>query len=124
MKFKDLKTGMIVEARNGDIGLVMIDTINGDVIVADIQHTCMINNNRMISTDKMWRPLERYDFDLTHHRTKDEDIVRVYVDDDNYSMGLITTEDKKLIWERYPAKEMTVKEISDALGYSVTVVDK
>lgn len=35
MKKKDLKTGMLIELVNGEIGMVMLDTPRGDLIVGD-----------------------------------------------------------------------------------------
>jgi len=106
------------------------DLTNGMVVVT-------LNRIKYLvcKTDKIFRfiGLERaidsscFSDDLLHHATGDYDIMEVYELSNKYthplSIILNYVEDSCLcIWKRKETKEMTVAEISEALGYEVKVV--
>lgn len=62
-KKSDLKTGMRVHLRRGDIRIVFLNTIKGDVIV---------------SKDGYHHNLEHYDEDLKEYTRNELDVVKVY----------------------------------------------
>lgn len=111
MKKSDLKTGMVVETRNGEKYLVMLGP------------DC--EGRELINFGSGFMPLSRY-ADSLMIKTGDEgfDIMKVY------SVGgsircLLRDKERmkfKLIWERDEPKEMTLEEIEKELGYKIKIV--
>lgn len=66
-----------------------------------------------------------YRVDLTHEHDKEYDIMKVY----GYSSSAYNINEpdmicyRDLIWKRQEAKKMTVKEIAEALGYEVEIIE-
>lgn len=109
MTLKDLRSGMVVETRDGDRYLVLVD---GE----DIHMMCGDGALHM----GQWEVQQLYHDDLTRkHGFNDHDIMKVYGRVQSFYK---VNETKKLLWERKEIKEMTVSEIEDVLGYSVKVV--
>lgn len=112
MKKSDLKTGMVVETRNGEKYLVMLNP--------DCEDMELINFNGG------YMPLYYYNNELIPAKlfTRDFDVVKVY------SVGWTIRDllsDKecmefKLIWKREEQKEMTIEEIEAELGYKIKIV--
>lgn len=105
-----LKTGMIVELRNGKTGIVLLDTANGDIISS----TC-------------YMPFDSIYDDLTNVNDNDYDIIKIYQPQTNKSFlpeGKIDLNNKnvKLIWQRQQPKKMTLKEIEKELGYPIEII--
>jgi hypothetical protein len=105
---KDLKTGMVVELRNGDKYLVMLNPET--------------EGRELISFESGWMPLSKW-FDnlIFYNSDNDWDIVKVYsfgdyicrLFDDNYDTESLLM----LIWERNEESiEMTIPEIEKKLG--------
>ena len=115
MKKSDLVNGAIVKLRNGNKYMLLFDT-NGYNGRDDL----LIN----VYTGGYIRLCE-YNEDLTSvDRNQRHDIVAVYQSsyvDDNFKEHIIHNEDT-WTWQRQETKEMTVEEISKALGYDVKVV--
>lgn len=110
MKKSDLKTGMVVELRDGTMCMVLLDTPCGDVFVN-------VNGwSDMNSYDDDWRcfPLIYRGFD----------IIRVYSAESAYQMVFSRWGDMKMIWERKEPNKMTLAEIEAELGYPVEVTLK
>lgn len=112
MKKSDLKTGMIVETRNGEKYLVMLNPDCKDMELINFKGGYMslhYYNNELIFTEQS---------------THGFDIVKVY------SVGWTIRDllsDKecmefKLIWKREERKEMTIEEIEAELGYKIKIV--
>lgn len=101
---KDLKSGMVVELKNGSKRLI---------IECDEELICVeISNADFVS---------QYNEDLTHSVHKHLDIQKVF----NYptiSLNYVVERNKKAIWERKAPKEMTVAEIEKELGYPIKIV--
>lgn len=101
---KDLKSGMVVELRNGskrliiecDEGLICVEISNADFV-------------------------SQYNKDLTHSVHKHLDIQKVF-DYPTISINYMIGKNKKPIWERKAPKEMTIKEIEKELGYPIKIV--
>lgn len=94
---RDLKTGMIVETRDGYKAMVLLGTNNGDIISGEV-----------------WFPLECYNEDLTSNVLKTRDIMKVYQPKTNKqylnkdawddTVGLFVSDDI-LIWDREHKKQ-------------------
>ncbi len=107
MKKADLKTGMIVEVKNGNRYLVMLNQ--------DYQNQELVN----LKTGMIH--LSFYDEDLTvkNYGISEWDIEKVYTMGSNIDMLFSRNKEDyfKLIWEResHPV-EMTIAEIEEKLG--------
>ena len=109
MTLDELKTGMIVETRNGNSYIVMRDFIDyGDVLAG-------LSCNNIISNT--WISLSAYNKDMTHTTIPNIDIMSVYASS-VYSVDTPT----KLIWEHKEYKEVTMKEIEEKFGCKVKIV--
>lgn len=100
----DLRSGRVVETRNGYRYLILKD---GDEID-------LMNANG----EKHLRG--QYDNHLNDH-TKDFDIMRVFRKVDTFKEVKTTT---KLLWERKEPKKMTITEICKELGYDVEIIQE
>ena len=122
MNLKDLRSGYVVQLRNGRLYMVMRVGRFTRALV------------RPGTND--WRYLDsEYDENLTckkanpmnyYKKMTDLDIVKVWGlinESDFYSLALSTvTEHRKLLWSRSEAKKLTVDQISELLGYPVEIV--
>lgn len=93
MKKSELKTGYIVKARNGEIGLVMLNSAYGsDVIVGD-------GSDRR---NQFWGVLENYNEDLTNKdfNNREYDIDEVYGWNSNSNSANVSINNRKLLWKR------------------------
>ena len=114
MELEDIKTGMLVETRDGVIKLVLSNTFIG----------------KDGGYSSHW-----YNSDLTHTGSSDIDIVKVYAEPNgtlnsridywsknNYAELLART---KLLWSREKESvEMTIPEIEQALGITNLKITK
>ena len=108
MKKSDLKSGMIVEFRNGIQDIVMLNP------------EC--EGRELISLEGGSLRLDDYNEDLTYRIASNAnwDIVKIYSLGSSISHILLNKEktlsNKKLIWERTEPIEMTIAEIEAKLG--------
>lgn len=101
MTKNDLRTGMCVTLRNGDVYYVMLNTgkEHNDILI------------RKCGTQMGWMPLEQYDLDMRYHDDPDDifppgtaeeqaewDIIKVQ--ETKYEIYLLTGIDYETIWER------------------------
>ena len=111
MTLDELKTGMIVETRDGDSYIVMRDFIDyGDVLAG------LSFNNKISDT---WTSLSNYSQDMTNSGFPHIDIMSVY---SSYPYSADTP--KKLLWERKEYKEVTMKEIEEKFGCKIKIVEE
>ena len=110
MKLDDLKTGMIVETRNGSSHIVMRDFIDDGDVLAGLSFSDKISNT--------WTSLSNYNEDMTNSRFPHLDIMNVYASS-VYSADTQT----RLLWERKEYKEVTMKEIEEKFGCKVKIVE-
>ena len=107
MKKQDLKTGMLVQVRNGHVYMVINDTLVRDVKFISLDN---INN----------------DLNYMYH-DGEWDIMKVSkVLDSYYLMPKCWNEEKlnkNLLWEREETKKMTVSEIQKELGYKIEIIE-
>lgn len=109
MTLENLRSGMVVETRDGNRFLVLVD--DNELLFMNGDCETHIGN---------WDGARRYNSDLTHaYGFKNLDIMKVYARIYNFDM---VSNPKVLLWERKEVKEMTVSEIEHVLGYSVKVV--
>jgi hypothetical protein len=98
MQKSDLKTGMLLKTRGGRVGLVMLGTSKGDVIVGNG------NGGDIPDSQQTWCPLKAYKDDLTYDLTypgvTDSDVVKVYEFSNNIDGASFKTESRNLLWER------------------------
>ena len=84
MKRSELKTGMLLEDREGRIGIVMLGTSNGDVVVGDGKRE-----------NRMWKSLKSY---------REHDIVKVYGFSSNMHGADFNTVGRPLLFDRNSIK--------------------
>ena len=104
MKKSDLKTGMLLKFSNGHIGVVYLNTIDGDVIGGDAP-----NCEQEIRDKIMFCTLGQLTDDLKYnsngYKSKGmfpTQVVKIYINKYNScSVGSTYIEWKKLIWDRY-----------------------
>ena len=101
MNKSDLKTGMLVETRDGEIMRVLKNTSAGDVMVA---------------LYGSWTDLNSFGDDFKHKQVSSVDIMKVFSTIYANMLSSYTTSDYKLLWERKENIEMTVAEIEKKLG--------
>lgn len=99
----DLKTGMVVECRNGDKYMVLLDTPTSDILVCG----------------DGWVRLQHYEDDLHVVGIEKFDIVAVYSPDEGWQMIYEYWDTQKCIWRRSEVKEVTLSEIAEKFGVAV-----
>jgi len=96
----DLKTGMVVKLRSGDIARVLLSTNNGDIVAGDT-----------------WFPLCSLCDDLTHRNFDKADVVEVYQPVSN--KDYVSLNDKgTLVWEREEVltkEQLRIKELEEGI---------
>lgn len=94
----DLKAGMVVQLRRGDMGLIVPYGDNDELI--------------LVFTDDTFSELISFNVDLTHSMSKYLDIVKVY-SQNKYMWGYIhiNTENRQLLWERKEEDEKRKENI-------------
>jgi len=106
MKKQDLKTGMLVQFRNGNVFMVI---------------------NDILVRDEGWTSLGYFDEDLNSNSCNDFDIMKVstvfngyLLMPKNWNKEILN---KNLLWEREETKKMTVSEIQKELGYKIEIIE-
>lgn len=107
MELKDLKTGMVVELRNGDKYLV----INQAGKLSGIRENSYITFNSLYA----------YKSDMTWPNDSCLDIVKVFCPSLSSFRTMLKNE-RNCIWTRDEKRKMTVSEICKELGYEVEIV--
>jgi len=111
MKKQDLKSGMIVELRNGTIGIVIADSIT--TIDRGGQHFDYYN---------------QYLENIAYNIGRDWDIMAVYkpINCHGKSLTNVLTKSKikyyTPIWQRVIPKEYTIEEIEEKLGEKIKII--
>lgn len=109
----DLKSGYLVQYRNGELRLV-VETSDGGFVL--LSGECMIYNSSSSYNDEL-----RYSCTALPN-----DIMKVYGLPKRAENGsVLFTDGRELIWQREEkpaAKKMTVSEVCKALGYDVEIV--
>ena len=103
MTKKELKTGMVVEYRDGDKRMVLLGNQVGDVLICGTG----------------WEDLDNYRDDLCHNHHEQLDIVAVYEPHHKREMNPLCWKEQKCIWRRSEVKEVTLSEIAEKFGVSV-----
>lgn len=109
MTLNDLKTGMIVETRDGNSYIVMRDFVDSGDVLAGFSDSTDITNSYMELSD--------YKQDMKHDELSGLDIMSVYI---SYLHCIDIP--KKLLWEREEYKEVTMQEIEEKFGCKVKIV--
>lgn len=113
MKKEDLKSGMVVVTRDGNKGIVLLGTTNGDIIGGCGEYH-----------GATWKPLDALNDDLTSNYEGEYDIVKIYNTSGNKNFGTIDLDKLQLIWERPEPKfvELTMDQIAEKLGIDVELL--
>lgn len=91
----DLKTGMWIELRDGDKGMVLLNTNSGDIF----------------SGHDLWGSLSEYKDDLTSKHSKQFDVVRIYQPSANrYYYNIEIGIGLKTIWQREEKPKNTIEQ--------------
>lgn len=109
MKLKDLKTGMVIEIRNGERYLILR---KDDGVLYAVRN-------------EDWFDIHEkgdYNSDLTDSEFKEYDIMKIYEPCVNSLRAMLNNYVSDPIWERKNQKKMTVSEICKELGYEVEIV--
>lgn len=114
MKKEDLRSGMVVVTREGNKGIVLLGTTNGNIIggCGDGYYGS-------------WKPYDAIADDLTScHGGSEYDIVKIYDANGNKNFGTIDLDKLQLIWERPESKvvELTIDQIAEKLGINVELL--
>jgi hypothetical protein len=111
MKKSDLRTGMMIETRNGKKALVMLGCDDGDNLV------CVDMNDDSTT----YCPLRFYNENLkiSAMNCTEDDIVKVYRSLPNCEMVSFKQTSKDLIWERKEFVEITMDQIAEKFGIPV-----
>lgn len=126
MKKSDLKTGMIVETRNGQEYVVFIDICKPQYILENYSKEC--SSVLVNSKNRMWLNFDNYNEDMCFDENDESfDIMKVYIPNHPYAFMDIPHEDtlRKLIWNREhiePEKEMTIKELENYFGCKIKII--
>lgn len=111
MNKEDLKVGYVVEVKSNN------EQFNGLCIV--IEGT----NGLGISGENYYSEISYFNDDLTSNIfNSSTKITKVYSKTYIRNAYKVSTEDRKLLWEREESKEMTIAEIEKELGYKVKVI--
>lgn len=105
MKKSDLKTGMVVECRNGKKYMYLdVDELDG----------AFVNQTGF----ELW-----FSENLTNACNECSNIVKIYKANAVYQLSQKCWDEMPLIWERKEPREMTLAEIEKELGYPVEIVE-
>lgn len=111
MELSDLKTGMVVELRDG----------NRYVVVANSAATLGMNIEKDDSTYfYISHSYNSYNKDFTHKENRMLDIVKISQIQMSDFVRIVN--ESSPIWRRAKPKQMTVSEICKQLGYEVEIV--
>lgn len=115
MKNEDLKTGMILECRNGDLAMVLKDTANGDIVSGDTWQPISTDRNIIedLSIVKIYQPKNNQAY-----LGKSSGFERRKISTKPNVFGL---RDYEVIWSK-DTKEMTVSQIEEVLGYPIRII--
>lgn len=114
MTIDELMTGDAVKYRNGDMKIVLFGTEFGDIITS--------------RDKKTYASLDEYNDDFTYNGDHQYDIVAVYKPKNKFRCLLDDYDNNyTLLWEapnasHAEAVKMTVAQISNMLGFDVTIV--
>jgi hypothetical protein len=117
MTKSDLRTGMVVESRDGFIGVVLKNTVAEDGI-----RWIVTNSGNLLNC---WEELdEGFNDNLTAvDDDVDSDIIKIYLPQDCSDYTTICAyQEHNLVWERDEVKEVTIKDIEDKFGCKVKIV--
>lgn len=107
MELKDLKTGMVVETRDGTKYLI----VNQD------GKLCGIGMNCYMSLDGRYP----HKSDMTWPDDSDLDIMKVFKPALR-KFSIMLSDERNCIWNREKVRKMTASEICKELGYEVEIV--
>lgn len=111
MKFSELDSGMVVEIRGGDRYLVLRNN-DGNVCLMNVNGSTSLSawGSSRVFEESMRAPIDsNYDIMKVFHAVSEFDDVK---------------ETTACLWERREEKEMTLAEVSAALGYPVKIVEE
>lgn len=104
MKKSELRTGMMVENREGNLSLVMIGVEDGkDVIVGDGS-----------GDGTTWMPIDALEENLTYKGVTSSDIVRVYSFSCNRDGAKLSKVGRRKLWERDEAVSIKLTDDYEA----------
>lgn len=116
MKKSDLRSGDIVELRNGEKYIVLLNSYINGIQTMDV----ILNLHDMLDS-----PLSEYCDNLEHRYNSNYDITKVCHEKNiskNFGYHVKNSRPEHWTWERDEKKEMTISEIEKELGYEIKVV--
>lgn len=107
---EDIKLGMVLKLRNGDIGLVVkYFKFNYDWILIG-KDDLILNSN--------WLDDDLLDIDTYSGRAGERDVVAIYTTPPSFMLSLSNL---TLIWERPKLKEYTMDELYEIVGHKFQI---
>lgn len=96
-----LKTGMWIETRNGEKGIVLLNTVDGDLV-----------------SGETWFPLDSVNHNLKRKDNSDSpyDIVKIYSPNCNHNYYNFNPSINELLWQRPEPKHYTISEAEAKLS--------
>jgi hypothetical protein len=107
MTLQDLKTGMVVEIRDG--GKYMIINLDGELFGIGMNCYVTLDGEQL------------YKSNMTRSDDSDLDIMKVFKPALN-GFSRMLSDERNCIWNREEVRKMTVSEICKELGYEVEIV--
>ena len=113
MKKSDLRTGMWVKFRTGEVVMVLLNAIN------------KCREGDILTNGKRWGSLEKYTDDLIHSEVIGLDIVEVLIAQRTWDISVFSKDNFDCIWEREETCHLTQSEaeriLSETLGKKVEI---
>lgn len=129
MKKSDLKTGMIVELRNGEECVAFIDACETQYMKENYSNHSKHSSVLVNSKEKTWLDLNSYNENMIYtsfcSREDIYDIMKVYVPSHQYAFMDVSydKEHRNLIWDRdNPMLETTMEKLEYYFGCKIKIV--
>lgn len=115
MKNEDLKTGMILECKSGDLAMVLKGTEKGDIVSGDTWQPIYSNSSivKDLNVVKIYQPKNNSSF-----LGKNSGFEQRKINTKENALGFA---DYEVIWSK-DKKEMTIAQIEKELGYPIRII--
>ena len=129
MKKTELKTGMLLKTRTGQMGIVMTGMTQQtttdfgsftDAVVSDGKD---LLSGSMTNKKRHCAPLNQWNDDLTSTSTTDDDIVEVWEAPSIDQALVVNTNNRTQLYQRPITASMTWAEIEAKLGMTITLIE-
>ncbi len=116
MENSELRAGMLVELKNGEVGILIPWTRGRTLEVVG-----RVSGELHAIADAILRGSEEAEYRVKCN-TQEYDIVKVYSEYFNNAFDALDPKGRKLLWEFSKPQELTVEQIEEILGYKIKIV--